>query len=126
MKITADEAREYYRHPSQQKWSRLTPEELPDFLYYGHGGVCVGFHDAHWLGCVMAHLAVKPTAWGRADKPAAEILLAFWEEYHPAAILGWMDKTNRAGLAFTRRIGFREYGRLVLPSGTVIKQEWKA
>lgn len=88
------------------------------------GGVCGAFHDAHWPGVVMAHYAVKPEVWGRAIKPARAILAEFQEQYQPAKIMGWTDENNRAALAFARRIGFREFGRLSLPDGAVIMQEY--
>lgn len=127
MRITVDEARDYFSHPSQQKGSKITPDALPDegVIYMAAGGVCGAFHDAHWPGVVMAHYGVKPEVWGRTTGPAREILAAFAAEYQPQAIIGWTDDSNRAALAFARRLGFREYGRLHLPSGTVVMQEWK-
>lgn len=128
MKITVDEAREYFAHASQQKASLITPDQLPEngVLYYALEGVCAVFHDAHWPGVAMAHYAVKPEAWGRTVEPAKAILREFAVEYEPEAIIGWTSESNRAALAFARRLGFREYGRLNLPSGTVIQQELRA
>ena len=127
MRITVDEAREYFRHPTQQKASLITPDALPEtgVLYYALDGVCVCFHDAHWPGVVMVHHAVKPSAWGHTVEPAKAILRQFWKEHEPEAIIGWTDQKNRMALNFARRVGFVEYGRLVLPSGTVIQQEWQ-
>jgi len=127
LRISVDEAREYFRHPSQQKASIITPDALPEsgVIYYAHEGVCGCFHDAHWPGLVMAHYAVNPEVWGRTVEPARAILAQFWDDYRPEAILGWTAESNRKALSFARRIGFREYGRLDLPSGAVIKQEWR-
>lgn len=126
MKITVDEARAYFAHPSQQKASMITPDQLPEtgVIYYAKDGVCVCFHDAHWPRVVMAHYAVKPEVWGKAIGPARAILAAFRADHQPEAIIGWTAETNRAAVAFARRLGFEEYGRLELPSGTVIKQRW--
>lgn len=83
------------------------------------------FHRAHWPDVYMAHYGVKPEAWGSLEVPALRILSAFWDEFKPEAIVGWTDECNRAALAFARRLGFREYGKHKLPSGTVIMQEWR-
>lgn len=127
MRVTVDEAREYFQHASQQKAALITPDALPEqnVLYYAKDGVCVCFHDAHWRGVIMAHYGVKPEVWGRTVEPAKAILRAFWDEYKPDAIIGWTDAANKLAISFAQRVGFIEYGRLKLPSGTVIMQEWK-
>lgn len=113
MRITVDEARPYFAHPSQQTFG-VTPETLPDdpFEYWADGPVCGVFHLAPWPGVWMAHHAVKPEGWGHLDKHAEAIMREFSEEKQPVAIIGWTDKRNRAALAFARRIGFREGGDL--------------
>jgi hypothetical protein len=128
LKIDVETAREYFAHPTQQKGSMVTPERLPEagVIYAAKGGVCVCFHDAHWPGVAMVHHAVKPEVWGKADAPALEILHWFCGLYKPETIIGWTKESNRAALAFARRLGFEEYGRLELPSGAVIKQRWKS
>ena len=105
-----------------------SPDDLPGegVVYYATGGVCGCFHDAHWPGVVMAHYGVLPEAWGSTVPAARAILRQFSEDYQPQAIIGWTDERNRAALAFARRLGFEEYGRLELPSGTVVKQRWQA
>jgi RimJ/RimL family protein N-acetyltransferase len=128
MKISVDEARAYFDHPTQRRASLITPDKLPQtgVIYDATGGVCGCFHDAHWPGVVMAHYGVLPEAWGSTVPAGRDILQQFAADYEPQAIIGWTAERNRAALAFARRLGFREYGRLELPSGTVIKQEWKA
>lgn len=124
MKITVDEARDYFQHVSQQKGNGVTPDELPDhdgLVYYAHGGVCVLFHIAHWPGVWMAHVAVKPEAWGRTVIPGRKILNKFWNDESPTLILGWTDQNNRAALSFARRVGFTEIG--TMQTG-VVMQEW--
>lgn len=113
MRITVDEARAYFAHPSQQLFG-ITPDALPaeGVEYWADGPLCGVFHCAPWPGCWMAHYAAKPEGWGRLDRHAKAILVAFWDDKQPAAIIGWTEKTNRAALAFARRIGFREDGDL--------------
>ena len=128
MEITVDEARAYFAHSTQLKASLLSsPDDLPEtgVVYYATGGVCICFHDAHWPGVVMAHCAVLPEAWGSTVPAGKDILRQFTEDHSPQAIIGWIAETNRAALAFARRLGFEEYGRLELPSGAVIKQRLK-
>lgn len=128
MKISVDEARAYFDHETQRRASMITPEKLPEHgvVYYATGGVCGCFHDAHWPGVVMAHYGVLPKAWGHTVPAGRAILRQFSADYDPQAIIGWTDESNRAALAYARRLGFEEYGRLELESGTVIKQRWKS
>lgn len=127
MRISVNEARQYWAHHSQQEKSFIHPDELPDdeaFQYWALDGVCGVFHGAMWPGVWMAHYGVMPEVWGKATRPAKAILSAFWGEENPELIIGWTDETNRAALAFARRIGFKENGRMNLPNGAVIMQEY--
>lgn len=126
-RITVDEAREYFSHPSQQKGAQITPDALPGdpFEYWACGGVCGVFHPDHWPGVWMAHYGVMPWAWGRTTKPARAILQTFCDTHDPAQIIGWTDAANRAALSFARRIGFRETGRISLPDGAVVMTEFR-
>lgn len=121
MKITRDEAREYFLHPSQQL--DITPDNLPGdpVQYWAEGGVCGVFHPSFWGGVWMAHYAVKPEAWGKAVSPARSVLNAFWQAEKPDLIIGWTDEKNRQALSFAKRLGFREIGTM---HNGVVTQEW--
>lgn len=125
MKITVDEAREYLRHKSQQIMG-ATPENLPSdgVKYYAHGPVCGMFHRTFWPGVWMAHYAVKPEGWGFLTTPARAVLNEFLEAEGPERIIGWTPESNRAAMAFARRLGFVEDGRMPLPGGAIIMQGW--
>lgn len=127
MKITVDEARAFFAHGSQQKASSITPDDLPadGVEYWACDGVCGLFHLSHWPGVWMAHYGVKPEAWGRTKEPALRVLSAFWAAKQPELIIGWTAETNRAAIAFARRLGFTQYGRMDLPSGSVVCQQWR-
>lgn len=124
--ISVDEAREYFADRSQQQASRITPETLPDegFEYWADEGVCGAFHKAPWQGVWMAHYGVKPEQWGRTTEPARRILRAFWAHHQPERIVGWTLESNRAALAFARRIGFEIDGRMDLVE-PVVMQGWR-
>ncbi|MFV1484522.1 MULTISPECIES: GNAT family N-acetyltransferase [unclassified Phaeobacter] len=124
-RISVDQARQYFQHRSQQRASGITPDELPDepFQYWACEGVCGAFHPDHWPGVWMAHYAVKPEHWGRTIGPAKSILQAFWASERPSLIIGWTAESNRAALSFSRRLGFREIGKMALDSGNVIMKE---
>ncbi|KII11260.1 GNAT family N-acetyltransferase [Phaeobacter sp. S60] len=124
-RISVDQAREFFHHKSQQKASDITPEDLPggDFQYWACDGVCGAFHPDHWPGVWMAHYGVKPEVWGRTVQPARAILRAFWMAERPQLIIGWTAENNRAALSFSRRLGFRETGKMTLDSGNVIMKE---
>lgn len=126
-RISADSARAYFAHKSQQIHARVKPEELPDegIEYWECGGVCGLFHMAMWPGVWMAHYGVKPEVWGHTLEPARAILSAFWDAENPELIIGWTLEENRAALAFAKRLGFAPYGKMNLPSGPVILQEWR-
>lgn len=125
MRITVDEAREYFSHPSQQKGAGVHPDQLTDeFLYYARDGVCGVFHVIPWPHVWQGHYGVKPEAWGRTVKPALSLLSEFWDDHQPQMIVGWTDSRNRQALSFARRLGFKEHGRMELPGQTVIMQGW--
>jgi hypothetical protein len=127
VRITVHEARGYFAHVSQQAKSDISPDDLPEdgVQYWADSGVCVALHQAHWPRVWMAHVAVNPAAWGHTKEPALRILDAFWKAEAPELIVGWTSESNRAALAFARRLGFVEYGRMDLPSGGVICQKWR-
>lgn len=127
LRVSADEARKYLAHWTQQKGAEATPDQLTDegFEYWAQEGVCGIFHLAPWPDVWMAHYAVLPEAWGKTTTPAKSILNAFWQHHQPQAIVGWTKQSNRAALSFARRVGFVEHGRLEMPSGTVIQQNWR-
>lgn len=121
MRITVDEARGYFSHPSQQLHG-ITPDKLPGepFQYWAQGPVCGVFHPSFWPGVWAGHIAVKPQAWGRTTEPARRIIQAFLEEQKPARLVGWVDESNKHMLRLARRLGFRKDGEIPLPTGTVI------
>ena len=125
--LSAAAARPFFDHPTQRRGAAVDPADLHDngIFYRALGGVCGAFHLAPWPGVWMAHYGVQPSSWGRAVEPARLILRAFWAEQQPDRIIGWTKESNRAALAFARRVGFTVDGRLDLPSGTVIMQGWK-
>jgi len=125
MNITVDEAREYFRDPSQRLMG-VTPENLPDDVEYrAIGPLCLIFHRALWPDVWMVHCAAKPEGWGKLDQPAATILAAFWAEVAPQRIIAWISETNRPVAAFARRLGFTVDGKMDLPSGSVIQTGWR-
>lgn len=125
MRISLDEAREYWAHPSQQIMG-ATPENLPGdpFQYWAEGPVCTVFHPTFWPGVWMGHYAVKPEAWGHAVEPARRLMAAFWEAEAPSRIIGWTPASNRMALSFARRLGFVQDGAMPLNDETVIMQGW--
>lgn len=127
MRISVDEARQYWAHHTQQEKSFIHPDDLPEdeaFQYWAKDGVCVVFHRAAWPGVWMAHYGIKPEVWGKTTIPAREIIAEFSAVEEPELIIGWTDEKNRAALSFARRVGFKEIGRMNLPDGAVIMQEY--
>lgn len=126
-RVPASVARAYFDHPSQRKGGMVNPDDLHDngIEYRIYGGVCAALHAAQWPGVWMAHVGVLPAAWGRAVGPARTILEWIWETKEPERIIGWTKESNRAALAFAKRLGFETDGRMDLPSGPVILQGWR-
>lgn len=109
-----DEARAYWAHPSQQIMG-ASPEVLPDdpvFQYWADGPICLVLHPTFWPGVWMVHVGVKPEGWGRSVDPARRVLRAFAEAERAERIIAWMDERNRAVIAFARRCGFEDDGRM--------------
>lgn len=126
-RIMADEAMEFFADQSQQRGGMISPDQLHDngIEYWADGPICGVFHQAHWPGVWMGHYGVKPEGFGGLVEPAKRVLRGFWKVKRPELIIGWTKESNRAALAFARRIGFVEHGRMVLPDGAVIMQEWR-
>lgn len=126
MRITVDEAREYFAHPSQQVYG-ITPDTLPDepFEYWADGPVCGVAHLAPFPNVWMVHIACKPEGWGKATGHTRKLLHEFWNDRKPARIIGWTPAKFRHAVAMNRRLGFVEDGRLPLPDGDVIMFGWR-
>lgn len=84
--------------------------ELPDLPgvmeYWAQGDVAWAFHPAFWPDFWMAHVGMKPEGRGRSDEDSMAVLRGFWAEKRPRRIIAWMDTSNRAVLAFAKRVGF--------------------
>lgn len=126
MRITVDEARQYFAHPSQQVLG-ITPDNLPGdpFEYWADGPVCGVVHLAPFPGVWMVHVAVKPEGLGVAGKHALRLLHEFWNERKPQRLIGWTPRRFRHAVAMNRRIGFVEDGILPLPDGEVVMFGWR-
>ncbi len=124
--ISVNDAMEYFRHPSQQI-EGITPEKLPKtgVEYLANGPVCGAFNLGPWPDVWMGHYAVKPEGWGRAVVPALKILNVFWREKMPARIIGWTPESNRAALAFAKRLGFEIDGEMNLGNRVIVMQGWR-
>lgn len=120
-RITPDEARRYFADPSQQVLD-VTPDTLPEEWceYWADGPVCIVFHATAAENVWMAHLAVLPEARGHLVEPALRVLRAFWAHHNPRRIVAWIEETRRPAIAFARRLGAREHGRI---PGTVM-MDW--
>lgn len=124
--VSVDVAREYFAHTSQQLG--FLPEDIPDdqpLEFWACGPICGVFAYGLWPGVWTAHYGVKPEGWGKLKEPATAVLSAFWDAHDAQLITGWTEESNRAALAFAKRLGFFEYGRMPLPGGDVILQGWK-
>lgn len=120
MRITASEAEAFFAHPTQRKGAMLSGP-LPDAAeYYACGDVCGVFHWGHWPGVMMAHVGVKPQAWGRTIDPAKAILAAAWQDHDPERMVAFIKQRNRATCKFAERIGFEPDGRLPLADPVMI------
>lgn len=125
-RIGVEDARVYFAHPTQQEGCKVRPDDLPaEFEYWAQGPVCGVFHTMPWPGVWQAHYGVKPEGWGHTREPALAVLRAFWAAHEPARIVGWTDESNRAALAFSRRLGFVVDGVMPTPNGNVILQGWQ-
>lgn len=123
MRITRDEAEDFFAHPSQ-KVMGLT--ELPDspFEYYAFGQVCGAFHETFWPDVHMVHVGMKPDGWGLSDISARAILEHYRAETGSKRITTWIDGNNRAAIAFAARLGFTEDGEMALGTDKVIMMGW--
>lgn len=124
--VKADEARKFFEHRSQKR-GVLDPAKLHDdgLEYWVNGPVCGAAHRSFWPDVWMVHYGVLPAEWGNLDKPGRELLEFFWAERKPVLITGWTLEKNRLAVAFAKRCGFRENGRMTVPEGVVIMQEWR-
>ena len=113
MRINADQARQYFWHPSQRVGTATVDMMTDDgFAYYAESGVCLAFNDVPWPGVIMCHVGAMPGAWGRAVEPAKRMLAQAWSEYGPERIVFWIPEQNRAAIAFAKRCGGEMDGRM--------------
>ena len=128
MRITREEARAYLDHPSQLRGHRLqSPDDIPwdGFEYWADGPVCLIFHPGPWVGVWMVHVAAKPEGWGKIEVPTLGLLRAFAQTKGASRIIAWMDERNRAVLAFARRLGFVEDGRMRVGNAEIAMYGWE-
>lgn len=118
MRISVDDARPYFEHPTQQVLG-AAPDTIPDegCEYWADGPVCLVFHATAAPDVWMVHLAVMPKAWGHLQPHAERLLYAFWTEKQPVRIVAWIGEERRAAIAFAKRVGFQVDGYL---PGTVM------
>lgn len=123
-RISVDEARGFFAHPSQ--WKSARPDELPadGVEYWASGPICGVFRDFSWPRVLDAHCGVKPEGWGQVVPHAREILRAVWDHHQPDLIVALTPSWNRATLAFNRRTGFTVIGTLPVEKG-VVMQYWR-
>jgi hypothetical protein len=113
MKITAREAAEYFRHPSQQKYG-LDPDALPEGLEYrARGPLCLMFEQAPAAGVYFVHMGMKPEGWGMSDGIGSGLVRAFWRETGCVGVIGWIPTQFRAAAAYAVRCGFERRGEIV-------------
>jgi hypothetical protein len=124
--ITAHEARPFFDHPSQRRGGMLDPEALHDngLVYFANGFVCLAFHTAFWPGVHMVHIGVQPEGWGRIEGVTLGLLRQFCSASGAVRLVAWISATNRAVIAFARRIGFVSEGAMTLPDGRVEFYGW--
>ena len=123
-RVCAIEARWFFEDESQQTHG-LDPQDLDDdLIYFASGPVCGVFHPLPWDHLWMAHYGVRIEGWGHLLQPAREVLHAFEDACAPVGIIGWTEETNRAALAFAKRLGFVVEGVMDLPTGRVVMQRW--
>lgn len=125
MRITVDEAREYFAHASQQEHG-LTEKDLPDwFDYLAKDGVCVAFHAAVIPGVWFAHVGANPRVWGATAGPVRQLLTAFRDEVGAVRIVAWVDEKKRHAISLAKRAGAVVDGEMNLPSGRVVMLGWE-
>ncbi|MTH33062.1 hypothetical protein GL279_00420 [Paracoccus limosus] len=120
-RITVDEAREFFAHPSQGLTGALPDAGVE---YWADGPVCAAFRDFCWPRVLDVHCGVKPEAWGKTVPHARAILEAAWAFYAPDLIVAQSLETNRAVLSMNRRLGFEVIGTMQTPARVVI-QGWR-
>jgi len=121
MVITADQAREFWQHPTQWKMG-VSPSDLHDdgFVYVAAKTLCLAFHRANWPGIWMVHLGAKPEAWGHTVPQALALLAEFWAGRSVDRIVAWIDESNRPACRLARECGFEIDGRLPGPNPAIM------
>lgn len=122
MRISVDEARAYFAHPSQLRASMLaSADDLPEVAtYYANAGVCLATHWGPWHGVLMVHLAAMPWAWGATTEPVIGLMREAWAAECPERLCGWVREENRAIQALCRRVGMQIDGRLPLAQPVIL------
>ena len=119
--LTLSEAREFFRHPSQQLYG-ITPDTLPreGFEYWAAGPVCIAFCRSMWPGVWSVHIGVKPEAWGRFVPFARRVLEGFAAVTDVRRYVAWLPASNRQAISAAKRCGAKEDGRMPLKDETIV------
>lgn len=125
MKITRTEALPFFAHPSQCKGFEAQDIPADDVAeYWARGPLCCVFVFGLWPRVWNVHIAAKPEGWGKLVSHGKAVLRAFCAAHDVDLITGWTPETNRAALAFARRVGFVEHGKMPTKEA-VILQHWR-
>ena len=104
MKVTRDEARNWWEHPTQHRGLDLN--NMPDLAYYADGPACLGVQIGFWPGTIVIHLGVKPEGWGKLVPHITKLVAEAAEDLSATRVQAWVYSTNRAVVRLALRCGF--------------------
>ena len=126
MRISVDQAREYFQHPSQQREGvGLMPDQLHDdgVTYYATEHMCLLVHE--YEGEPMVHIAVKPEGWGRLDDPCVTLLTWVQADWNADRLLALIDENNRAVVRMANAVGFTGSQQVEMVDKLYTLKEWR-
>lgn len=124
MKISVEDARKYWEHPTQH-CRGCTGDDLQEWAdYWADGPVCIMTYEVTWPGVLTAHIGVLPEAWGNAVEPVKRLLEEIWHEQGPERITAHMEEKNRLACKLVERAGAEIDGRMPISGGTIIQYGW--
>lgn len=127
MRISRDEARRFWAHPSQQIFG-MTPDLLPDepFIYFASGPFCGVAHPGPLRGVWIVDYAALPEGRGHLIQHARTVANECIEVTGATSLMGLTRTDLRLAISFITRVGFEKIGTITASNGEFVISKYRS